>query len=147
MSRVFICKCGNSECGENLQQFWAQWMEGCVDGNGVCMRACELGHFSRVRLFAASWTVACQAACAWDSPSKNAGVGFHALLQGIFLTQGSNPHLLCLLHCSQTLSLGHQGSLVSIYLNNNIHLFQRCFHWHVIEGYCHTLTFLLRTSF
>ena len=34
----------------------------------------------------------------WDSPGKNPGVGHHALLQGIFLTQGSNPHLLCLLH-------------------------------------------------
>ena len=33
-----------------------------------------------------------------DSPGKNTGVGCHALLQGIFLTQGSNPHLLCLLH-------------------------------------------------
>ena len=31
-------------------------------------------------------------------PSKNTGVGFHFLLQGIFLTQGSNPHLLCLLY-------------------------------------------------
>ena len=78
-------------------------MEGCVDGNGVCMRACELGHFSRVRLFAASWTVARQAACAWDSPSKNAGVGFHALLQGIFLTQGSNPYLFYLLHFRRVL--------------------------------------------
>ena len=26
-----------------------------------------------------------------DSPGKNTGVGCHALLQGIFLTQGSNP--------------------------------------------------------
>ena len=26
----------------------------------------------------------------WDSPGKNTGVGCHALLQGIFLTQGSN---------------------------------------------------------
>ena len=26
-----------------------------------------------------------------DSPGKNAGVGCHALLQGIFPTQGSNP--------------------------------------------------------
>ena len=34
----------------------------------------------------------------WDSPGKNTGVGCHALLQGIFLTQGSNPHLLCLVH-------------------------------------------------
>ena len=29
-----------------------------------------------------------------DFPSKNTGVGCHALLQGIFLTQGSNPHLV-----------------------------------------------------
>ena len=29
---------------------------------------------------------------------KNTGVGCHALLQRIFLTQGSNLHLLCLLH-------------------------------------------------
>ena len=36
--------------------------------------------------------------CPWDSPGKNIGVGCHALLQGIFLIQGSNPHLLCLLH-------------------------------------------------
>ena len=28
--------------------------------------------------------------CPWDSPGKNAGVGCHALFQGIFLTQGSN---------------------------------------------------------
>ena len=33
-----------------------------------------------------------------DSPGKSTGVGFHALLQGIFPTQGSNPGLLCLLH-------------------------------------------------
>ena len=33
-----------------------------------------------------------------DPPGKNTGVGFHALLQGIFLTQGLNPCLLCLLH-------------------------------------------------
>ena len=28
--------------------------------------------------------------CPWDSPGKNAGVGCHALFQGIFPTQGSN---------------------------------------------------------
>ena len=33
-----------------------------------------------------------------DSPGKNTKVGFPPLLQGIFLTQGSNLHLLCLLH-------------------------------------------------
>ena len=34
----------------------------------------------------------------WDSPGKNTGVGCHSLLQGTFLTQGSNPDLL---HCRQ----------------------------------------------
>ena len=35
----------------------------------------------------------------------------HSLLQGIFLTQGSNPHILCLLHCRQILyPLWHWGS-------------------------------------
>ena len=29
-----------------------------------------------------------------DSPGKNIGVGYHFLLQGIFLTQGLNPCLL-----------------------------------------------------
>ena len=33
--------------------------------------------------------------CLWASPGKNTGVGCHSLLQGIFLTQGSNP---CLPH-------------------------------------------------
>ena len=46
--------------------------------------------------------------CPWDSPGKNAGVGSHCLLQGIFLTQGSNWGLL---HCRQILHcLSHQGS-------------------------------------
>ena len=38
--------------------------------------------------------------CPWDFPGKNTGVGCHALLQGIFPTQGLNPGLL---HCRQTL--------------------------------------------
>ena len=35
--------------------------------------------------------------CPWDSPGKNTEVRCHALLQGIFQTQGSNPGLLNLL--------------------------------------------------
>ena len=33
-----------------------------------------------------------------DPPGKNTGVGCHAVLQGIFPTQGLNPCPLCLLH-------------------------------------------------
>ena len=36
--------------------------------------------------------------CLQDPPGKNTRVGCHALLQGIFMTQGSNLHLLGLLH-------------------------------------------------
>ena len=32
--------------------------------------------------------------CPWDSPGRNTGVGCHFFLQGVFLTQGSNLHLL-----------------------------------------------------
>ena len=47
-----------------------------------------------------------------DSPGKNTGVGCHALLQGIFPTQGSN---LGLLNCRQILYyLSHQGSPMKI---------------------------------
>ena len=46
--------------------------------------------------------------CPWDLPDKNTGVGCHFLLQGIFLTKGSNP---CLLHWqADSLSLSHLGS-------------------------------------
>ena len=49
--------------------------------------------------------------CPWDSPSKDTGVRCHSLFQGIFLTQGLNLHLLCLLHWQvDSLPLSHQGS-------------------------------------
>ena len=48
---------------------------------------------SRVHLFATPWTVAPRLLCPWDFP-ENTGVGGHSLLQGNFLTQGLNPHLL-----------------------------------------------------
>ena len=44
------------------------------------------------------WTVACQAPLSTGFPGKNTGVGWYAFLPGIFQTQGSNLHLLHLLH-------------------------------------------------
>ena len=58
----------------------------------MCMLSC----FCCVQLFLIPWTIACQASRSMDSPDKNTGMGCHALLQGIFLIQGSNPCLLCL---------------------------------------------------
>ena len=45
----------------------------------------------------------------WDFPAKNTGVGCHFLLQGIFSTQGSNPHLLQ--WQADSLPLNHHGSV------------------------------------
>ena len=70
----------------------------------VCARACTQS-LSHVWLFATTWTIACQAPLSWGFPSKNIGLGCHSLLQGIFLTQGLNPHLL---HCRRILYPLHQ---------------------------------------
>ena len=53
--------------------------------------ACVLSHFSCVQLFATLWTVARQAPLSMGFSRQELGVGYHALLQGVFLTQGSNP--------------------------------------------------------
>ena len=53
-----------------------------------------------------------------NSPGKNTGVGCHALLQGIFPTQGSNVGLL---HCRQILyQLSYQGSLRDALLTSKV---------------------------
>ena len=53
----------------------------------------------------------------WDFPGKKTAVDFQfLLLQGIFLAQGSNPHLLSLLHWQvDPLSLSHLRSPFYIY--------------------------------
>ena len=58
--------------------------------------------------------------CPWNSPGKHTGVGSHSLLQGIFLSQESNPRLL---HCRQIIySPSHQGSPIVLnpeYIKNS----------------------------
>ena len=50
----------------------------------VCVLSC-------VRLCVTLWNVASWLLSMWFSPGKNTRVGCHAILQGIFLTQESNP--------------------------------------------------------
>ena len=58
-----------------------------------------------------------------DSPGKNTGVGCHFLLQGIFPTQESNPHLLCFLHWqARSLPLAPPGKPHPVSIGNiNVH--------------------------
>ena len=54
------------------------------------------------------WLYPTRLLCPWNSPGKNTGVGCHALLQGIFPTQGSNPGFPYCRHILYHLS--HQGN-------------------------------------
>ena len=59
--------------------------------------------------------------CPWDFPGKNTRVGCHFLLQGIFPTQGSNLHPLCLLNWqvgSLPLEPPGKNYLINIYIYN-----------------------------
>ena len=72
------------------------------------MRGRSLRH---VQLFATPWTVARQAPLSMGFSRQKYWSGLHFLLQGIFLTQGLNPHLLHLLHWWVDSSpLSHLGS-------------------------------------
>ena len=54
----------------------------------------------------------------WDFSGNNTGIGCHSLLQGIFLTQGLNPHPLY--WQADSLSLSHLGcpTSKSVYLHH-----------------------------
>ena len=54
--------------------------------------------FSRVRLFAIPWTVACQAPLSMGFSRQEYWSGLPFPPLGIFPTQGSNPHVLCFLY-------------------------------------------------
>ena len=78
----------------------------------VCVRAPS---FNCVLLFVTPWTVAFQAPLPMVFSSKNIGVGCHFLLQRIFLTQESNPHLfVSLAWAGRFLTTEHVGCLIQI---------------------------------
>ena len=83
-----------------------QWEEGSREGQevgrGLRDTKCYI-HFSVLsNSLQSRGLLLARLFCTWDSPGKNTGVGCHSLLQGIFLTQGSNLHLL---HCRQILNI------------------------------------------
>ena len=87
------------------------WISLCVC---VCVCVCVCESLSHVRLFATPWTIICRLLCPWNSPGNSAGVSCRTLLQGIFLTQGSNPGLL---NCRQILYwLSYQGTHYYIHI-------------------------------
>ena len=91
---------------------------------------------SRVRLFVTPWTVAHQAPQSMEFSRKSTGVGCHFLLQGIFLTQGSN---LDLPHCRQMLyRLSHRYGQLSLFKENVLYYLTSCMHAKSLQS-CLTL--------
>ena len=67
---------------------------------GISRRRCgyRLEFWCAQPLFAIHGLSPARLLCPWNYPGKSSGVGCHFLLYGIFPTQGSNLHLLRLLH-------------------------------------------------
>ena len=85
-----------------------------LHGKSLISCVCMLSHFSHVWL-CASVVPDSLFLCPRDSLGKNTGVDCHALLQGIFPTQGLNLRLLCLLHWQAgSLPLALPGKLLSL---------------------------------
>ena len=91
---------GKSECGPALQLNSASHR---VRTSSVLCKftkcVCLVTSNSSVTL----WPTPVRLPYPWGFSGKNTRVGCHFLLQGIFPSQGSNPGLLCLLHCRQIL--------------------------------------------
>ena len=86
--------------------------------------------------------------CPWNFPGKNTGVACHFLIQGIFLTQGPNPCLFCLLHWwADSLPLVPPGEprCLLIVLNqvDKLTEISELFHW-VFQQYEENITLVRR---
>ena len=75
----------------------------CVEAVMPAMSVCGDGAFEDERAHLTLWDP-----LDYSPPGKNAGVGCHLLLQGIFPTPGLNPHLPALQ--ADSLPQGHQES-------------------------------------
>ena len=96
-----------------------------VGSVGQCFKLPRVAHLASLCLISQSYLTLCDpvnyrppdSSVHGDYPGKNAGVGCHNLLQGIFPNQGLNPGLL---HCRRFLyQLSYQGGptpLVTCYL-------------------------------
>ena len=68
---------------------WVSWSSHCMFSLCVCVRV-----LSRVWFFVTPWAIARQTPLSMEFSRQEYWAGCHFLLQGIFPTQGSNPHLL-----------------------------------------------------
>ena len=72
---------------ERIDLFWGNVYES-IHLVAIVTESENLSHFDSLQPYGLqpAWLL-----CPWSSLGKNAGMGCHSLLQGIFPTQGSNP--------------------------------------------------------
>ena len=104
----------------NIPSFYAQGCECGVKGLGYQLNVHVL---SCVWFFASHGLYPASLLCPWDFPGKNIGVGCHALLQGVFLTQGLNPRLSSPALAGRffTTSITWEAHLFTLYLTQQAH--------------------------
>ena len=90
-----------------LIHFVAQWKRTTLQSNYVVVELLGVSHSVMSDSLQSHGLQPRRLLCPWNFPGKNTRVDCHSLLQGIFLTQGSNSGLP---HCRQTLYwLSHWG--------------------------------------
>ena len=104
------------------------WFDICVFCEMTTTMQCS-AQVASVSDFVTPWTVARQAPLSMGFPRQEYGVGCHALFQGIFLTQGSNPRLLRLLHCRGILCCWATEAQTKIRLSATHHTELELFSW------------------
>ena len=118
LSKGGVLKSNKTRCRTNhLHMMERDTLQATMHNEGVTVinifvpiMGCMLSHFSHVQLFVTPWTVACHTPLSMGFSRQEYWSGCHALLQGIFPTQGLNPGLP---HCRQTLyRLSHQGRVI-----------------------------------
>ena len=92
--QLVILPSGGDIC-QHLKTFLVVTTGGIYQYLVDCMRASSV---AQLCLTVTPWTAACQAPLSMGFSRQDYWSGLHFLLQGIFLTQGSKPRLLHLLH-------------------------------------------------
>ena len=83
---LFELQCFSKQHTSQLQSIFV-FLQRLAHSRYPVAACCMLSHVT-------PWTAATRLLLSWDFPGKNTGVGCHFLLQGIFPSQGLNPHLL-----------------------------------------------------
>ena len=109
LSNHFVLSYPFSSCPQSIPASGSFPMNQPFTAGGQCIGA------SASESVLTPWTVAHRFLCPWNFPGKNIGVVCHFLLQEIFPSQESNPHLLHRLHWQvNSLPVCHLGSLFTI---------------------------------